>query len=222
MKRCWCCGKEKTFEFFHKNRLNKDGFSSWCKECRKQDRKDNIEKYRLRDKIQGEKHSVQRQQYRQAHQKEMKKYQKEYYIKNKDYINLRNKTWRDNNKEWCLEYIRKRCEELNFRISKNLRTRLYLAIKNEWKSGSAVNDLGCSIEELVAYLESKFYVNPETNENMSWDNYGKYGWHIDHIKPLTAFDLSIPEQIREACHYTNLQPMWMKDNISKGGVRHGT
>jgi hypothetical protein len=51
---------------------------------------------------------------------------------------------------------------------------------------------------------------------MTWDNYGQFGWHIDHIKPLSVFDLTDREQFLEACRYTNLQPMWWKENLSKG------
>ena len=95
----------------------------------------------------------------------------------------------------------------NKRIKNNLRTRLNMAIKNNQKVGSAVKDLGCSVEELKAYLESKF------TKDMTWDDYGK--WHIDHIKPLSSFDLSNPEELKKACHYSNLQPLWAKDNLKK-------
>jgi hypothetical protein len=49
---------------------------------------------------------------------------------------------------------------------------------------------------------------------MNWDNYGS--WHIDHKKPLAAFDLTKVEQFRQAVHYTNLQPLWRIDNLRKG------
>jgi HNH endonuclease. len=51
---------------------------------------------------------------------------------------------------------------------------------------------------------------------MSWDNYGRDGWHIDHIRPCASFDLTDPEQQRQCFHYTNLQPLWAADNIRKG------
>jgi len=62
---------------------------------------------------------------------------------------------------------------------------------------------------LIAHLESKF------QEGMSWENYGKNGWHLDHIIPLSAFDLTDPEQLKIACHYTNIQPLWARDNLVK-------
>lgn len=94
-----------------------------------------------------------------------------------------------------------------YRISLNLRSRLYRAIRNGQKVGSAVHDLGCSIEYLHAYLAGQF------GPGMSWENHGS--WHIDHIKPLASFDLTDPDQLRQACHYTNLQPLWAVDNHRK-------
>ena len=73
-----------------------------------------------------------------------------------------------------------------------------------------MSDLGCTIPELKQYLESKF------QEGMTWENWGVHGWHIDHIIPLSSFDLTCREQFLKVCHYTNLQPLWAKDNLSKG------
>jgi hypothetical protein len=101
-------------------------------------------------------------------------------------------------------------EEIQYRLQDILRNRLYLAIRNEQKTGSAIKDLGCSINDLKIHLEKQF------KDGMSWDNYGFRGWHFDHIKPLASFDLSKRDQLVETVNYKNLQPLWWKDNLSKG------
>lgn len=77
------------------------------------------------------------------------------------------------------------------------------------KSKRAQELIGCTIVELRLHLEKQF------RPGMTWDNHNYHGWHIDHIKPLASFDLSDPEQQKQAFHYSNLQPLWAKENISK-------
>jgi hypothetical protein len=95
-----------------------------------------------------------------------------------------------------------------FRLATNLRNRFGAAIRGiGFKRGSAVRDLGCSLEELKKHIESKF------KPGMTWDNYGS--WEVDHIKPMSLFDLSKTEDQLAVNHYTNLQPMWATDNRKK-------
>jgi len=95
------------------------------------------------------------------------------------------------------------------KIARSVRTRIWQNIKNvERKSSQQLT--GISWEDLKTYLESRFL------PGMTWENYSKYGWHIDHIRPLSSFDLTDKVQLEQACHYSNLQPLWAKDNISKG------
>lgn len=105
--------------------------------------------------------------------------------------------------------------DIQFRIATRLRIRLYHALRNRYKAGSAVTDLDCSIDFLIQHLQSQF------TDGMSWDNYGnkKGQWNIDHRRPLTAFNLEDRDQLLLACHYSNLQPMWALDNIRKGGTK---
>lgn len=100
--------------------------------------------------------------------------------------------------------------DLQFRLKASLRSRLNKALRGRVKSGSAVRDLGCTVSELLAWLEAKF------SPDMTWGNYGSV-WTLDHIRPLSAFDLSDRAQLLVACHYTNLQPMLSAENIRKGG-----
>jgi len=136
------------------------------------------------------------------------------HVKNSEKIRAYNKTYgtkyREANKAKLAEKERKLKRNLQYRIASNLRSRIYTAIKAISKNGSAIRDPGCSVSELIVYLESLF------KEGMTWDNYGRGGWHIDHILPLSSFDLSKKEHLRAACHYTNLQPMWEIDNLRKG------
>ena len=94
------------------------------------------------------------------------------------------------------------------RIKENIRRRMLLALKNNSKSLSLENLLGCEIKFLIQYLEKKFL------KGMSWNNHGE--WHIDHIKPCASFDLSKLSEQKKCFYYKNLQPLWAKDNLSKG------
>lgn len=121
--------------------------------------------------------------------------------------------WREENlekvRELARDYQSKRYQnDPQFKLAITLRNRLNRVIKRGQKAGSVVRDLGCSIEALKEHLERQF------QEGMTWDNYGD--WHIDHILPLSSFDLTDREQFLKACHYTNLQPLWKLDNLSKG------
>jgi hypothetical protein len=97
-----------------------------------------------------------------------------------------------------------------FKLIGNLRHRVYMAIK---KSGGQKTDstnelLGCSVQHVRAHLESQF------TEGMTWENQGE--WHIDHIRPCASFNLEDPEEQKKCFHWTNLQPLWARDNIRKG------
>lgn len=95
----------------------------------------------------------------------------------------------------------------NNKIAAMIRSRLHDTLRNNYKTGFVVNTVGCTVEFLKQYIESKF------QPGMSWENQGE--WHLDHIIPLSSFDLSNNRELKRACHYTNLQPLWAKDNLKK-------
>ena len=102
-------------------------------------------------------------------------------------------------------------QNINLKLSLLLRGRFSKAVKGNFKAGSAVKDLGCSIQELKEYLEKQF------KNGMSWDNHGigKGKWNIDHIYPISKVDLTDRDQLLKVCNYTNLQPLWVEENVSK-------
>lgn len=221
MKKCKDCNQIKSLELFHKNSQSLDGISFYCKKCK-----------RIRDSASHKKHKGKRAecsiQYRAKNKEAIRERKKEDYIKNKDRHSKKSKEWYEINKERVssenkIKYQlnknkinakikKKKQENPIFRLQANLRSRLSIALKNNQKKGSAVRDLGCSIQFLKNHLESMF------QPGMNWDNYGfgEYKWNVDHIIPLTMVDLTNREQLLKVCHYTNLQPLWHLDNIKKG------
>jgi hypothetical protein len=105
---------------------------------------------------------------------------------------------------------RHRRDKTNRAISAAISCRIRAVLSGKAKTSDTLMLLGCSISELRAHLEAQWL------PGMCWDNWTKYGWHIDHIRPCASFDLSDPEQQRECFHYTNLQPLWWEDNLEKG------
>jgi len=99
----------------------------------------------------------------------------------------------------------------HIKIRDNLSLRMRLALKeqNLTKGNTTAELIGCSIKLLKQYLERKF------KPGMTWKNHGRFGWHIDHIRPCSKFDLSNHLQQKICFNYKNLQPMWAEENIRK-------
>lgn len=106
----------------------------------------------------------------------------------------------------------RRRSDVNWRLRLVLRCLLNRAVKRNWKTGTAVELLGCSVASFKLYLESKF------ESGMTWENYGRGvgKWNIDHIMPCAIFDLSKPEHQRRCFHFSNQQPLWATVNSAKG------
>lgn len=205
MKKCSTCGELKDNKNFYKSKVSKDGYMYLCIKCHNK----YTRKYNKTEK--------QREKSRQYMRSEAGRKSREKYKKSEKYReNLKNYCKSEKFREYRRDYVKnKKDSDIYFKLKLLLRDRLNSAIKNNCKSGSAVNDLGCSIYELKKHLEGMF------TEGMCWGNHGRNGWHIDHIKPLAKFDLTDRRQLLEACHYTNLQPLWAKDNFNKRNKDYG-
>jgi hypothetical protein len=122
--------------------------------------------------------------------------------------------WRSENRERYNRVSGQRHKERyaaepGYRIMCNMRRRLNLALRKQStvKCSTTMKLVGCSTEDLVSHLESQF------SAGMSWANYGE--WHVDHVRELCEFDLTVPEQQQAAFHYTNLRPLWAKVNLQR-------
>jgi hypothetical protein len=202
-KICSKCKKEKDVCEFGKDSSRTNGLSYLCKECLLEKTK----KYRDRNR-----------------EKVLQSY-KEYSSKNKEIIKEKRKIRDGKNYVKISEYRKKyfnenklyfyeleknrRKNDVLFKITGNVRKRIntFLKINNISKKNKTFDIVGCSPEFLKEFLENKF------TEGMSWDKMGK-DIHIDHIIPLSS--AKTEEEVYGLCHYTNLQPLWAYDNLSKG------
>lgn len=192
VKRCNDCKTNLPIDSFTKDARRPDGISSICRGC----------------------NSVRRKRYYLKNRDRELANAKEYYNNNREKFREReSKRWK-NRKEYMSNYVKqRRANDPLFRIAANMRisTRKYCIAIKQNKNFSLSKAIGCSRDYFKKYIEDKF------TEGMSWDNYGM--WEIDHIKPL-SLALSV-DDINELSHYTNLQPLWERDNQLKSN-NYGT
>jgi hypothetical protein len=206
-KICTKCKVERDITEFHKNKNNKDGLTSNCKICAinrsKEYREKNLEKVNERYKVYREKNlEKEKERYKEYREKNLEKEierNKKYRYENHDKFKLSCKKSKQKNKE--------KNKEKNVHIIA-WRTLLNNSIKrfNTTKENKTIELLTYSAQDLKEHLESKFL------DGMSWSNRSE--WHIDHIKPVSSFDKN--EKMSVVNSLDNLQPLWAKDNLSKG------
>lgn len=193
MKKCNKCGS--VTNSFSKCAANRDGLQNKCTKCDKQYKKEHRD-----DPILKNKNSI---------------YNKQYYEDNKEQELARQKLWREDNPEYPGKYkAERRKNDPIFRLTDNIRNRFRQWLNGFKKDKRTFEYINCTKEELFAHLESLFYDNPETGEPMTWENYGL--WEIDHKYPLSRFDPTSETDMYLAWRKENLQPLWVKDNRSKG------
>ena len=177
-------------------------------DIKKAKRKEYYKEYRLNNKEKIKKYHL-------DNKEKIKKYWKEYWLNNKEKRSEQIKQYRLNNREKINNRKKNRYRtDPNFKIADCLRRRLNHAIKGTSKSKATLTLLGCTIEQLWVHLEKQF---------QPWMTRANHGtWHVDHIRPCASFDLTDPKQQAECFHYTNLQPLWAHQNISKGAKYDAT
>ena len=235
-KTCTKCKTEKPKTAFSKHKSMPDGLQCQCKQCNSEDTKKRVKGPRTELSCSECEKAVQwpyrkvcsaecreTRDHRVARETERLKYEadpekhraasRQWAKDNPAKVLEKKRNWRETNREKDRAGRRRRHDarwntDTQYRLAMQLRTRLRRAVEGSWKSGSAVADLGCSIAELKLHLERQF------DANMTWENYGTY-WHIDHVLPLAHFDLTDREQFLRAVHWSNLQPLYWRDNLVK-------
>lgn len=220
-KICKKCKKEKSLSEFHNDKRTHDLKRTICKECIIEYNKSHPTTKEKRREI--DKRSIAK------NPEKRKAIWHRYYLANKDKIAAQRKIYLENGGKEKNKIRRQKIykERGNFlqrerrklmtpkqKISKALRDRFYKVVvsarigKKHFKTETLI---GCSYIEFVEHIESQFL------EGMNWNNhgYGENKWHIDHIIPISKFDLSNKEQQLKAFNFKNLRPLWQIDNLQR-------
>lgn len=199
-KRIWRSKNKEKVRETNRRFMDKDR-ASWNARTREY-RKNNTEKLRAQDAARFP------DKYKRMKSDESK--WREISAKRTEYMRI----WRDRNREKLRLYAKQRSKIENNAWHIRLHNRIKQALfkcKLARKSSKTIDLIGCSVESLRDYIQSKF------TEGMTWDNYGhgKDKWCIDHIIPCSSFDLTDPENQKKCFHFSNLQPLWFVENCRK-------
>ena len=234
-KICSKCLVEKDVCEFHKHKGTNDGYYTICKLCRKpiskkyleenkdlisirrskkyyENHEENLLKDRERIKNEREKRLVMSKRYYENNQEKVKEYQKKHYELNKEKYIKKAREWEINNREKKNKMtnernkIRKK-EDILFRLKTKLKTDIYISLKRRKKSKKLEDIIGLSLDEYKKYIENQF------EDWMTWENWGLYTWHIDHIIPLSS--VKTEEEVYLLWHYSNLRPLSASENLKK-------
>jgi hypothetical protein len=215
MKRCNRCNQDKDFIGFYKDSSKKDGVKSICIECNKNKYSNNkdilTEKERNRYLIYSkeEKYKERKKNYYQDNKEAIKNCSKKWREDNKEQVKNKNKEYYIKNKDIKLyKYNERLKNDPFFKFIQNIKcnVRNSLTKTGYTKKSKTFEILG------IEYLEFRKYIESQFIEDMNWDNYGE--WHLDHKTPISWGKNE--EEVLLLSHFTNYQPLWAEDNLSKG------
>jgi len=122
------------------------------------------------------------------------------------------RAWARRNRENGLKrFVERYSSDPQFNLAIKFRRRVYMAVRNQFtiKAQTTIDLLGTTYSQFKEYIESKF------TEGMSWERVLSGEIHLDHIKPVSLFNLSDTEEQAKAFNYKNMQPLWACDNLAK-------
>jgi hypothetical protein len=194
MKHCPRCDIWKALLEYNKQSSSWDKLARMCRKCYceyKTNKRKTDEKYKQSD-------ILYKQKYEQSGRR-------------KEVSKIRYETKKYEIIKKCVAYNKNKYNtDPYFKAVSSMRTRIskLLKQKNADKYNTFYTYLGCNKEEFISYFQAKF------KDGMTWNNHGE--WHIDHIKPCASFNLLDNQEQKKCFHYTNLQPLWSSENLSKG------
>jgi len=221
-KICTKCLVEKSISEYGKHTTTKDNLQCRCIQCIKIDKKKFYQKNKEKINDSTKKHREKNinksleysRNYYNKNKEELLDKKKIYYKKNYTIIYDKLKTYNKKNKEkinlWKNNYVKiKKSNDPLFKLKILMRDRLnkYYKYSSLNKNNTTFDIIGCTSQFLKEHLENQFV------GDMNWDNHGLFGWHIDHIIPLSS--AKTEEELYKLCHYSNLQPLWAEDNLKK-------
>lgn len=200
-KRCCTCKLEKDVSLFGKSTGQKDGLRKRCKEC---NNKGNAE-YRARH---PEASAAASANWAKRNPEKVKEKQRRFVDrKGANYSAEVMAKWRSENPDRHKENDLRYRSLPHVRVHRTIRERLRNILRG--KSKGTFDHFDFTRDQLIRHLEQQF-----TN-GMSWDNFGD--WHIDHITPLSSFDISSEDDpnLKSAWCLSNLRPLWAEENLRK-------
>jgi hypothetical protein len=194
MKKCTKCGEIKPLSDFYVHHFTKDGHRASCKLC----------------------WITMTKKYRATHYEFCRTNERKWYLNNKEINRKASALWRKNNPDrtrlLAKKYTIKKRATIRGKLEHCISSAINSSLKKSTKARRSWETLvGYTVDQLKRHLEKKF------KDGMTWSNYGKNGWEIDHKIPLSAFNFEKPEDIdfKRCWALSNLQPLWAIDNIRK-------
>ena len=210
IKKCSVCNIEKDTSEYYKQKRGKYGVTAICKDCKREVDKINSAHYRENNK----EHLKEYHKTWDSNNRDKLKINRERWLENnRDRERLRQRKWEHENKKQRCDYILKRIKtDTMFRFSERMKALIRQTFKRNVqgryrKAKRTERILGCTMFDFIKHIESQFY------NGMTWENYGNRGWHIDHKIPISS--AKTEDDLYRLNHYTNLQPLWARDNQLK-------
>lgn len=226
MQVCCTCRQNKLISDYHKDKSRKTGISPRCKECKsktdKVHRSKNIDKIRENDKkyrsnpVVKEKARIRSSLWYYDNHEYAIQYRRIHYRENIEQYNLNRRKWYEKNPDFKKTYFKmynkiRKERDPEYALRCNISQRIRQSIKNnKIKASRDIERLcGCSLLFMKQWIEYQFL------SEHTWENHGKI-WHFDHVKPMSSFNLENENDMKRCFHWSNLQPLGVKENLKKG------